>query len=130
MGARVRTLTAPGPAALFDTRDAEKALALLSPTPLHQARTLGGDISVVLHRAGHTWAHASRPFVSATPGSSSAATWQAGQSAVAAARGPGSSRRLRGRVHLRRPGPPRPRRRRTGQSVVSHRPTLSSLPRA
>ena len=41
------------PRPLFDTRDAEKAISLLSPTPLHQTRTLGGDISAVLHRAGH-----------------------------------------------------------------------------
>ena len=41
------------PRPLFDTSDAEKALALLSPTPLHQTLPLGGDISVVLHRAGH-----------------------------------------------------------------------------
>ena len=41
------------PRPLFDTSDAEKALALLSPTPLHQARALSGDISVVLQRAGH-----------------------------------------------------------------------------
>jgi metallo-beta-lactamase family protein len=41
------------PRPLFDTEDAERALALLSPTPLLQERALVGDISVVLHRAGH-----------------------------------------------------------------------------
>jgi metallo-beta-lactamase family protein len=41
------------PRPLFDTSDAEKAIALLAPTPLHQPRTVAGDISVVLHRAGH-----------------------------------------------------------------------------
>ena len=41
------------PRPLFDTSDAEKAIALLAPAPLHQSRALAGDISVVLHRAGH-----------------------------------------------------------------------------
>ena len=41
------------PEPLFDTGDAEKVIALLAPTPLHQSRALAGDISVVLRRAGH-----------------------------------------------------------------------------
>lgn len=41
------------PQPLFDTGDAEKVIALLAPTPLHQSRALAGDISVVLNRAGH-----------------------------------------------------------------------------
>jgi metallo-beta-lactamase family protein len=41
------------PVPLFDTADAEKALALLSPTPRHESRVLVDDIAVVLHRAGH-----------------------------------------------------------------------------
>lgn len=42
-----------GPRPLFDTDDAERALALLSPTPVGAARALLSDASVTLHRAGH-----------------------------------------------------------------------------
>jgi metallo-beta-lactamase family protein len=41
------------PRALYDTADAEKAIALLTPIPWHQPTGIAGDITVELHRAGH-----------------------------------------------------------------------------
>ncbi|CUR57259.1 Beta-lactamase domain protein [metagenome] len=41
------------PRPLFDTSDAEKAIALLAPTPLHEPRRLTDGFSVTLRRAGH-----------------------------------------------------------------------------
>lgn len=41
------------PRPLFDTGDAEKALALLTPVPRHVQRVLAEDIAVTLRRAGH-----------------------------------------------------------------------------
>lgn len=41
------------PLPLYVSADAEKALRLLSPLPQRQSRPLGGDLSVMLHRAGH-----------------------------------------------------------------------------
>lgn len=41
------------PRPLFDTADAEKAIALLSPLPWHRSRPVAGDVSVELYRAGH-----------------------------------------------------------------------------
>jgi metallo-beta-lactamase family protein len=41
------------PLPLFDTYDAEKAIAMLRPLPLGQRRELQGGLGVTLHRAGH-----------------------------------------------------------------------------
>lgn len=41
------------PRPLFDASDAESAVSLLSPTDLHEVRSLGGDVTVELNRAGH-----------------------------------------------------------------------------
>ena len=41
------------PLPLYVSADAEKALRLVSPLPQRQSRRLGGDMSVMLHRAGH-----------------------------------------------------------------------------
>ncbi len=41
------------PEPLFDTGDAERALALLRPLPLHESREVAAGIEVVLQRAGH-----------------------------------------------------------------------------
>lgn len=41
------------PLPLFDTHDAERAVALLRPLPYGQLRSLAADLEVRLHRAGH-----------------------------------------------------------------------------
>lgn len=41
------------PLPLFDTRDAERAIALLRPLPYNQLRSLAAGLEVRLHRAGH-----------------------------------------------------------------------------
>jgi metallo-beta-lactamase family protein len=41
------------PRPLYDTADAEKAIALLRPVPRHEAVPLAGDMTTTLHRAGH-----------------------------------------------------------------------------
>ena len=41
------------PLPLYVSADAEQALRLVSPLPQRQSRALGGDMSVMLHRAGH-----------------------------------------------------------------------------
>ncbi len=41
------------PLPLYVSADAERAIRLFSPQPLHEPRRLGGDISVTLLRAGH-----------------------------------------------------------------------------
>ncbi|MEU8006070.1 MBL fold metallo-hydrolase [Catellatospora sp. NPDC049111] len=41
------------PLPLFDTADADKAVALLRPLPFGVTRTLADDLEIVLHRAGH-----------------------------------------------------------------------------
>jgi metallo-beta-lactamase family protein len=41
------------PLPLFDSSDAEKAIALLTPVPIGEPWTVGRDVSVVLRNAGH-----------------------------------------------------------------------------
>lgn len=41
------------PRPLFDTRDAERALALFAPVPVHRSVSVGSELRVELFRAGH-----------------------------------------------------------------------------